>query len=96
MTPLIPVLNKDLARHNNVTMASLSIASLISFFLEEKKSIERGENHYKSNHVEYFAYNQGCLRGEVHASMKKKVYKVTVSVRPGETGVPLKKLCTKL
>ena len=76
-------------------MASLSIASLISFFLEEKKSIERGENHYKSNHVEYFAYNQGCLRGEVHASMKK-VYKVTVSVQPRETGVPLKKLCTKL
>jgi len=60
-------------------MASLSIATLISFFSEEKKSIRKGENHYKSGHVESFAYQQGVLRGEVHASMKKKVYKVTVS-----------------
>ncbi|XP_067018182.1 uncharacterized protein [Acropora muricata] len=59
-------------------MASLSIASLISFFAEEKKSIERGENHYKSDHIEAFTYHQGVLRGEVHASMKKKVYKVTI------------------
>ncbi|XP_020606184.1 uncharacterized protein LOC110044947 [Orbicella faveolata] len=59
-------------------MASLSIASLISFFFEEKKSIERGENHYKSDHIESFSYQQGVLRGEVHASMKKKVYKVTI------------------
>ena len=61
-------------------MASLSIASLISFFAEEKKSIERGENHYKSDHIEAFTYHQGVLRGEVDASMKKKVYKVTVSL----------------
>ena len=60
-------------------MASLSIASLISFFLEEKKSIRKGENHYKSDHVESLLYQQGVLRGEVHASMKKKVYKLTVS-----------------
>ena len=50
-----------------------------SFFSEEKKSIQKGENHYKSDHVEAFSYQQGILRGEVHASMKKKVYKVTVS-----------------
>ena len=66
--------------HAACKMASLSIASLISFFAEEKKSIERGENHYKSDHIEAFTYNQGVLRGEVHASMKKKVYKVTVSL----------------
>ena len=60
-------------------MASLTIASLLSFFAEEKKSIERGENHYKSDHIESVTYNQGVLRGEVHASMKKKVYTVTVS-----------------
>ena len=59
-------------------MATLSIASL-SFFLEEKKSIKKGENHFKSDHIEAFTYQQGVLRGEVHASMKKKVYKVTVS-----------------
>ena len=61
-------------------MASLSIASLISFFAEEKKSIERGENHYKSDHIEAITYHQGVLRGDVHASMKKKVYRVTVSL----------------
>ena len=59
-------------------MATLSIASLLSYFSDEKKSIKKGENHYKSDHVESFSYHEGILRGEVHASMKK-VYKVTVS-----------------
>ena len=66
--------------HSASKMASLSIAVLISFFAEEKKSIERGENHYRSEHIESFNYHHGVLRGEVHASMKKKVYKVTVSL----------------
>ena len=59
-------------------MASLSIASLLSFFSEETKSIKKGENHYKLELVEAFTYQQGVLRGEEHANMKKKVYKVTV------------------
>ncbi|XP_067047822.1 uncharacterized protein [Acropora muricata] len=59
-------------------MATLSIASLLSFFLEEKKSIKKGENDFKSDHIEAFIYQQGVLRGEVHASMKQKVYKVTI------------------
>lgn len=59
-------------------MATLSIASLFSFFSEEKKSIKKGENHFKSDHIEAFTYQQGALRGEVHASMKQKVYKVTI------------------
>lgn len=59
-------------------MASLSIASLSSFFTEEHKSISRGENHYQSGHVESFIYDHGVLRGEVRASMKNKVYKITV------------------
>ena len=60
-------------------MATLSIASLLSFFLEEKKSIKKGETHFKSDHIEAFTYQQGVLRGEVHASMKQRVYEVTVS-----------------
>ncbi|XP_044169920.1 uncharacterized protein LOC122953987 [Acropora millepora] len=59
-------------------MATLSIVSLLSFFLEEKKSIKKGENDFKSDHIEAFTYQQGVLRGEVHASMKQKVYKVTI------------------
>ena len=60
-------------------MSALSIASLISFFREEQKSIKKGENHYKSGHVESFTYSHGILRGDVHASMRNKVYKVAVS-----------------
>lgn len=60
-------------------MVSLTIASLLSLFAEEKKSTERGENHYKHDHIESVTYKEGVLRGEVHASVKKKVYKVTVS-----------------
>lgn len=59
-------------------MAALSISSLASFFADEQKSLTRGENHYKSNHVESFSYIDGIIRGEIHASMKKKVYKVTI------------------
>ena len=50
-----------------------------SFFENNKKSVPRGENHLKSNHVESFSASQGVLKGQVHATMKKKVYNVTVS-----------------
>ena len=62
-------------------MSALSIASLSSFFGEEQKSIKKGENHYKSGHVESFTYSQSILRGDVHASMRNKV---TVSGRVKE------------
>lgn len=76
MTPKFSVKNKQ---HIPDKMASLSITSLIYSFSEEKKSIRKGENHYKSDHVESLSYQQGVLRGEVHARVKKKVYKVTMS-----------------
>ena len=71
MTPKNSVLNKLAFVFK---MATLSISSLLSFFSDEKKSIKKEENHYKSDHVEAFSYQQGILRGEVHASMKKKIY----------------------
>ena len=58
-------------------MVAVTIASLVSFFAEEKKSIERGENHYRSDHVESFAYADGVIKGTVHASMKNKSYNVS-------------------
>ena len=57
-------------------MASLSISSLASFFSAEQKSLERGENHYRSDHAQSFTYSGGIIRGEVKASMKNKSYKV--------------------
>ena len=67
MTPKNTVLKKDSVLFK---MDTLSIASLLSFFSEEKKSIQKGENHYKSDHVEAFSYQQGILGGEVYGSMK--------------------------
>ena len=60
-------------------MAAITISALTSFFSGERKSIECGENHYKSDHVESFQYSNGIIRGLVHATMKEKSYKVTVS-----------------
>lgn len=59
-------------------MTLFSISSLLSYFEDEKKSIAKGENHVKSDHIECFMYNQGILRGKVHASMRSKVYEDTV------------------
>ena len=57
----------------------MTTSSLLSLFENDNKSVSRGENHFKSNHVESFSASQGVLKGQVHASMKKKVYNVTVS-----------------
>ncbi|XP_065061751.1 uncharacterized protein LOC135688717 [Rhopilema esculentum] len=59
---------------------AFSITSLCIFFEGETKSISRGENHYKSGHVESITYIPGVLKGKVRASMKDKVYNVTVYV----------------
>ena len=58
---------------DTVNMATFTITSLLSFFHDEPKSINRGENHYKSDHIQAFSYADGVVRGEVQASMKKKV-----------------------
>lgn len=60
-------------------MAAISISTLATFFSDEPKSINRGENHYKSNHIEEFNYRKGVLTGKIKASMKNKVYKANVS-----------------
>jgi len=43
MTPKNAALNKDA---DPFKMATLSTVSLLSFFSEEKKFIQKGENHY--------------------------------------------------
>ena len=55
------------------------MATLLSFFENENKSVSRGENHFKSNHEESFSASQDVLKGQVYAGMKKKVYNATVS-----------------
>ena len=57
---------------NVYMMAGISITALSSYFAGEPKSLERWENHYKSDHVESLSYYPGTLTGKVHASMKEK------------------------
>ena len=52
-------------------MVVLTVASLLSFFENENKSMSGGENHFESNHVESFSASQVVFTGQVHASMKK-------------------------
>ena len=54
-------------------------APLYHFFQGEDKSIERGENHYKSGHVDSFSYADGEIVGLVHASRRERRYKASVS-----------------
>ena len=61
-------------------MAAIGISALASFFADEPKSLQRGENHFKSDHVESFSYYPGEISGVVSASMKSKSYKVVVSL----------------
>ena len=46
-----------LAHVTNTKMA-VTLAHFTSFFQNEAKSIKRGENHYKSGHVESCTYTQ--------------------------------------
>ena len=62
-------------------MAAITISSLVTFFSDEPKSIKRGENHFKSDHVLSFSYCPGMINGKIQASMKDKAYKATVSTR---------------
>ena len=61
-------------------MSAIGISTLDEYFHNEHKSINRVENHYNYGHVESFYYADGVLKGSVHASMKEKVYKVTVCI----------------
>ena len=51
-------------------MSLLSISALADYFDKETKSLNRGENHYESGHVESFSFSSGIITGSVKASMK--------------------------
>ena len=70
--------DNDFSGDRRTDMAALSITGLASFFIDEPKSIARGENHHSSGHIESFTYIVAVLRGSFHASMKTKSYTVTV------------------
>ena len=73
---------------NSGTDMAISLLHFSAFFQGEDKSIERGENHFKSGHVESFSYDEGEIVGLVQASRRerdvtyKKVFLIVFSLQP--------------
>ncbi|KAK5638382.1 hypothetical protein RI129_012677 [Pyrocoelia pectoralis] len=56
----------------------LKLAEIVCFFGEDNKTFSKGENALESGHVENMDFDAELMliRGNVHASMKNRVYKV--------------------
>ena len=50
----------------------ISLLYFTAFFQGEDNSFERGENHYKSGHVESFSFANGEIVDLVHASRRER------------------------
>ena len=69
---LFAALGYDIRHHTrpwNSAQRWRSLCPTSPLFQGEDKSIERGENHYKSGHVESFSYADGEI---VHASRRER------------------------
>lgn len=59
----------------------LKFHAISEFFADEIKLVKRGENAYESNHVVNYFFDGEChIDGQVHASMKDKIYNVQASI----------------
>lgn len=59
----------------------VKLHAIYEFFADEIKLVKRGENAYESKHVEnYFFDGESHIDGQVHASMKDKIYNVEASI----------------
>ena len=61
---------------------AVTIASLLSFFENENKTVSRGEYHFKSDNVESFSASQGVFKGQVHVSITYEESSVKCSKWP--------------
>ncbi len=59
------------------TDMAASLADFTAFFQDERKCIKRGENHYKSGHVESCSYSKGELVGSVSQRRENVMMSVT-------------------
>ena len=71
-----------------VTTRSLAISLhyFTAFFQGEDESLEIGEHHYESGHVESCSHADGEMVGLVHASRREhcyEVYKVVANLSSG-------------
>ena len=62
-------------------MSFVAISALATFFSGEEKLIKRGRNALESNRLQSFVYDGSMelIKGKVKASMKLKVYEITLS-----------------
>lgn len=58
----------------------LKISNIYEFLENDNKIIKKGENALESDHVKSMQFDAEIMivRGEIHASMKDKTYKVEV------------------
>ena len=63
LEPLAALDANDIRHHHSGTDMAIFLLHLTTFFQGEDNSIERGENHYKSGHVESFSYADGEIVG---------------------------------
>lgn len=59
-------------------MVVIKLSIITNFF--DRKTLEKGENSFISNHVKSFTYENGNILGKVAASMKNKTYDVRVRI----------------
>lgn len=62
----------------------ISYYTVAKLFEHENKLLKRGENALRSGHLESCSYDatSGVIHGQVHASMRDKIYKVEVRPHP--------------
>lgn len=56
-----------------------SLSDMLHLIRDKDKSVQRGENHYRSGHVLECSVCECHLVGSVRDSMKDKTYRVVVS-----------------
>lgn len=72
----------------------VKLHEIYEFFEGEVKLIKRGENAYESNHVERYYFNgDSHIDGQVHASMKDRIYNVEASIVYSYSNKSLGYLC---
>lgn len=73
-----------------VSSTMISVINLINFFGEKPKLLERGEDALKSNHLQSLSTSctaetgVAVVNAEVFPSMKKGLYKVSITVENGK------------
>ena len=71
----------DIRHHPHLEQTgAISLLHFTAFFQGEDKTLERGEHHYKSGHVEGFSHADGEMVRFFHASRREQRYKISVSV----------------